>query len=64
MKLVKQATHLIRNPFNNMVSRYHLELNRNAKDREWVSKHPNTPEGFRAHCKEIDTSYTQKEEHS
>uniref|UniRef100_A0A7S0C4C6 Sulfotransferase domain-containing protein n=1 Tax=Proboscia inermis TaxID=420281 RepID=A0A7S0C4C6_9STRA len=62
--IVQRATHLIRNPFNNIVSRYHHRQKKHADDIEWSSNNPNTLEGFRAQCKEMNARYSKKERKS
>ena len=60
---VKKAIHLIRNPFHNFVARFHLERknSENKKDEEWLKKHPNSAEGFRQWCKDLDNAYEDDE---
>mmetsp|Transcript_21567 Transcript_21567/g.43579 ORF Transcript_21567/g.43579 Transcript_21567/m.43579 type:complete len:424 (-) Transcript_21567:154-1425(-) len=55
--LVQRAVHIIRDPFNNIVSRFHLEQHAHSKrkETEWTDKFPNSPEGFKAWCAEQDT---------
>ena len=48
-----KAIHWIRDPFDNIVSRYHLE--RQLPGRE-AAKYPKTREGFRFYCAAIDNS--------
>ena len=47
--IVKRAVHLFRNPFDNVVGRFHLEFKgRNKKrDTEWAEKYPYSKEGFK-----------------
>jgi Sulfotransferase domain len=53
-----RAIHLIRDPFDNVVSRYHLE--RQLPGRE-AAKYPKTRKGFRAYCKSIDNLHKANE---
>jgi hypothetical protein len=53
-----KAIHLIRDPFDNVVSRYHLE--RQLPGRE-AAKYPKSREGFRAYCKSIDNLHKANE---
>jgi len=57
-KLVKKAVHIIRNPMDNTVARFHLERKRyTAKnDVKWLIEYPNNQDGFYKWCKEIDAS--------
>ena len=47
--LVKKAIHIIRNPMDNIVARFHLERKRyTAKNnKKWLADHPNDKVGFR-----------------
>ncbi len=56
--LVKKAVHIIRNPMDNTVARFHLERKRyTAKsDSKWLVEHPNNQVGFHKWCKEMDSS--------
>jgi len=55
--------HLIRNPFDNIVSRYHLSRKswqqrlKGKELEEWVELHPNNATGFLRWCDEMDTEY-------
>lgn len=70
--LVRKAVHLIRNPFDNVVSRFHLELHTFAKEK--VHNHRNDPgsmlnytedsKGFRSFCSMLDQTYHNEEKHS
>lgn len=42
-KIAQLATHLIRNPFNNIVSNFHLERDKKAKQgrTDWLQNHSN-----------------------
>ena len=46
---VKKAIHLIRNPFDNIVSRFHHERNLYMSRQEKL-QYASSPEGFRAYC--------------
>lgn len=65
-KLVGRAVHLIRDPFDNMVSRFHLRHNRFTKlnDTESLAKYPKSKEGFRAFCRDLSDRYATEEERS
>ena len=63
---VKKMVHLFRNPFHNMVARFHLDRrNIDSKDRPeskaWIKAHPNDPAGFQAWCKELGDLYKKEE---
>jgi hypothetical protein len=64
---VKKAIHLIRDPFDNIVARWHLDMKHlmhktkgqpdgfDAVRKEWRSMaNPRSPEGFRAWCRFVD----------
>lgn len=62
--IVKQAVHLIRNPFNNVVARFHMKVsNWKAKHYHEESIHSNvynsTKEGFKAYCQFRDIPFTK-----
>ena len=54
---ISKVIHLIRDPFSNIVSRFHAYLHEEgakAKHELLSNIHPNSPEGFKAWCHEID----------
>jgi hypothetical protein len=55
---VKRAIHLIRDPFDNVVSRFHLE--RKLPGRK-AAEFPKSREGFRSYCSQIDGIHTANE---
>ena len=55
---VTKAIHLIRDPFDNIVSRYHLERKLPGR---FAADYPKTREGFRAYCSAIDSLHTENE---
>ncbi len=60
--LVQRAVHIIRDPFDNIVSRFHL-MRENFSMRnqtELVVKHPKTKAGFRSYCKYMDERIHQE----
>ena len=64
--MVARAVHLIRDPFDNIVSRFHLRHNRFTKLNDTVSleKYPKTREGFRTFCNDQSELHAQEEEAS
>jgi len=61
--LVKKAVHLIRDPFDNVVSRYHLELGvLEKKDPKEFKKYSKDREGFRKFCSKWDAEFAGKEQ--
>lgn len=56
--------HLVRNPFDNLVARFHLELKtqKGRGKKEWVVKYPNTADGFRLWCADEDVRYANATE--
>ncbi|KAL3792869.1 hypothetical protein HJC23_004794 [Cyclotella cryptica] len=65
-KLVARAVHLIRDPFDNIVSRFHLRHNRfvKLKDEDSLERYPKSREGFRAFCSDLSKLHTDEEEAS
>ncbi|KAL7512102.1 hypothetical protein ACHAXN_009048, partial [Cyclotella atomus] len=65
-ELVARAVHLIRDPFDNIVSRFHLRHNRFTKlnDTESLERYPKTSDGFRAFCNDLSELHAQEEETS
>ncbi len=66
LDLVQRAIHLIRSPFDNVVSRFHLELHEavNHNDTEKIKAYPNTRDGFRKFCQRLNKVYEHEEETS
>ena len=64
--LVQRAVHVVRDPFDNIVSRFHLEQNVHKKknDEEWLTKYPSTPQGFQDWCKAMDDKVHEEEKES
>ncbi|CAB9513588.1 expressed unknown protein [Seminavis robusta] len=60
--LVKKAIHLYRNPFDNIVSRFHLErIHWAAKKMEReIKRYTNDAEGFQRWCKDSNAEYGPK----
>jgi hypothetical protein len=65
-ELVTRAVHLIRSPFDNIVSRFHLELHSLAKQNETgqLEQFTNSREGFRRFCAFLDQQHAEEEETS
>ena len=53
---VKKAVHLIRNPLDNIVARFHFEMKKLSVENK-PQTHTMSREGFRAMCKEMDAKY-------
>ena len=64
--IVSKAIHLVRDPFDNVVSRFHLKRKSmiHKGDNTWLEMYPNTKEGFRAFCDYANTKYEREEERS
>lgn len=61
---VAKAIHLIRNPFHNIIARYHLE-HRHAgykNETKWLDGHSNDKEGLQKYCKDLDQTYRKQDE--
>ena len=61
--LVQRAIHLIRNPFDNVVSNFHLEQHEKKKKRrkKWLDTFTNDIHGFRFWCSFLDQRYLKDE---
>jgi hypothetical protein len=61
---VKRAIHLIRNPFDNVVSRFHLERHRMIKsnDTDKLRAFPDSREGFRNFCRHMNNKWKDEVE--
>lgn len=59
---VKKAVHLIRDPFDNVVSRFHLE--RKGHGGQIGEMFPSDRAGFRAFCEYLNEAYKDLENHS
>lgn len=59
--LVHSAIHLIRNPFDNAISRFHHELKERVKNptkyQSWIDRYPRNSIGFRKWCNDENTMY-------
>ena len=61
--IVSKAVHLIRNPFDNVVSRFHLKRNqmKGRADEDWLSSYPNTKTGFQEFCSYVNNKFQSQE---
>lgn len=64
--LIERAVHLIRDPFDNIVSRFHLAHNHFGKRNETdkVEKYPKSSYGFRKFCSDLGETYQHEEKKS
>jgi hypothetical protein len=53
--VVKKAIHILRSPYDNIVSRFHDTYSN--RDEEWRKKYPRDREGFQKWCKDTDEMY-------
>lgn len=67
-QVLNKAVHLIRNPFDNLVSRFHHEQKEHAKrvktsDKyvKWMNRYPNNANGFRKWCADDDSNFLSEE---
>jgi hypothetical protein len=58
-QLVRRVVHLIRNPFDNVVSRFHLSRKHGASSKNFT----NNVMGFQEWCRQLDTEYHTYELH-
>lgn len=62
---VKKAIHLVRNPFDNIVARFHLDRRHRIKlhgnETQFARSHPDNSTGFQRWCKAIDDYYLAEE---
>lgn len=58
--LVKKAIHIARDPFDNIVSNFHLEYHEKKKksNQHWLRAYSNDRNGFRNWCKNLNEKYT------
>jgi hypothetical protein len=66
---VSRVLHLIRNPFHNVIARYHLERKHHrdantTKDQQWLIEHPDNGTGMSLFCQELDTIQRRGDEES
>lgn len=61
--IVNKAVHLVRDPFDNIVSRFHLKRNQKQKqgNETWLNSYPNTIDGFRGFCSYVNTRLNNAE---
>lgn len=61
--LVKRAVHLFRDPFDNIVSRFHLAYKKFARnnDTEKMARYSKSKEGFLAYCRDKDQRFREEE---
>merc|ERR1712151_250513 len=61
-RIIDKTIHLFRNPFDNIVSRFHLETHRalRSENGKFVRKYPNNRDGFRKWCREYDSSLNKR----
>jgi len=58
---VTKAIHLVRDPINNVVARFHLEYNNHKDLNNFSSSFPNSKQGFRDWCIDLDSRYKRQE---
>eukprot|EP00934_Nitzschia_sp_Nitz4_P006585 Nitzschia sp. Nitz4//scaffold144_size56818//594//1799//NITZ4_006524-RA/size56818-processed-gene-0.61-mRNA-1//1//CDS//3329536477//6575//frame0 len=60
---VAKAIHLIRNPFHNIIARYHLEHRHAAVKNQtgWLDDHANDADGLQKYCADADDRYHKED---
>ena len=58
--IVKKVIHLYRNPFENIVGRFHHERRNNVLqgNHAWVNQYPDNESGFKAWCRDADERFS------
>ncbi|KAL7465968.1 hypothetical protein ACHAXS_009485 [Conticribra weissflogii] len=61
--IIAKTVHLIRNPFDNVVSRFHLKRNQmiGQADADWLDSYPDDKTGFRAFCAYLNKKFHSQE---
>lgn len=67
-ELVDRLVHIVRNPFDNMISRFHHEYNRrvpaaragNERAINYTIEHPKNQTGFRQFCRDLDSDFSKQ----
>ncbi len=62
-RLVGKSVHLIRNPFDNCVSRFHLKYHDFVRKNQTykLERYPNDRDGFRSYCEGLDKKFYETE---
>jgi len=55
---IDRLVHVMRDPFDNVVGRFHEVRRHHSDDTKWLAFHPNTPQGFKAWCTDMDSNTT------
>lgn len=63
---IKKSIHLMRNPFDNIVSRFHLAWNHESKaaNSKWLEANPRSAKGFQNWCRDLDGMFESEEKQS
>ncbi|KAL7535362.1 hypothetical protein ACHAXR_006443 [Thalassiosira sp. AJA248-18] len=61
--IISKAIHLVRDPFDNVVSRFHLKRNAmmHQENEAWLEAYPNTKKGFRDFCDHVNAKNGKRE---
>lgn len=61
--IIQRAIHLIRDPFDNVISRFHLHYKHKVieENEDWLSSHPKNVTGFQAWCQDNDAMFSKEE---
>eukprot|EP00584_Thalassiosira_punctigera_P020580 CAMPEP_0172563944 /NCGR_PEP_ID=MMETSP1067-20121228/102417_1 /TAXON_ID=265564 ORGANISM="Thalassiosira punctigera, Strain Tpunct2005C2" /NCGR_SAMPLE_ID=MMETSP1067 /ASSEMBLY_ACC=CAM_ASM_000444 /LENGTH=403 /DNA_ID=CAMNT_0013354493 /DNA_START=264 /DNA_END=1475 /DNA_ORIENTATION=- len=64
---IARAVHVIRDPFDNVVARFHYHREKTkeqAGSEPWLANYPNTRDGFRNFCNDLGAKWRAKEKRS
>jgi len=61
--IIARTVHLIRNPFDNVVSRFHLKRNQmiGRAEYDWLDSYPDNKTGFRGFCTYLNKKFESQE---
>jgi len=65
-EMISKAVHLIRDPFDNIVARFHWELHKwkEQNQTKFLQQYPNNRDGFRSFCSDLREKFQKEEKKS